>query len=71
MPWNLIRVKKYRECAKEHEALKEIAAVIARYLPSDFELTKEDATGEIVEILEETGIFGELQGKNHGTTSGP
>ena len=61
MKWDLGRMTKYREYMREHEALKEIAMIIARYLPNDFELTKEEAMGEIVEILEKTDIFEEVR----------
>ena len=69
MGWNLNRLSKYRECLKEHEALKQIAAIIVRYLPSDFELTKEEAMAEIAEILEKADIFKEMD-VHKGRTAG-
>jgi hypothetical protein len=69
MNWNLGRVQKYRECLREHDALREIANVIVAYLPSDFELTQEAAIAEIIEILEETDIFKEIAEENKLSTS--
>lgn len=61
MDRNPERVQAYRECLKEHEALKEIAHVIARYLPGDFSLSREEAVSEIIGILESTEIFKEVE----------
>jgi hypothetical protein len=54
------RMKAYRECLKEHAALKKIAQVIVEYLPGDFSLTREEAMSEIIGILEQTPIFDEI-----------
>jgi hypothetical protein len=57
---NQERMKAYRQCVQEHQALKEIAQVIVQYLPGDFSLSREEAVSEIIGILEQTPIFDEI-----------
>lgn len=56
----------YRSCSRDQAALKEIAEVIARYIPPDSGQTSDEALRYIIEVLEtKTCVFDQLYPEPH------